>query len=369
MRKMLDSELEYFLNPSERPTQKLTKKQILKIEEKENFIANMNQYSHIYLRYLELQETIKMSSKHNSSKNLLFGNMPSQSSNLKNRVEKIRNKNSYIDKTLNFAISVNKSATISEGTNSEIKPVSINDHGIRLIHKNEINQIDKEVMISSQCDINDIHADSISRNLNLFKNDSNLSNINTDIDRNKNIRNVFNTSNTNFNNINSNFNNNSNSSSNYCNNSNAFPFISRNYEEEEHILKNKIKEIKDKKVVRGLTSININRESRKILVNSMSNTQYIYDSLYWDKYPPIELKGHKSSFCVKSVLSPNGDYVLSGSSDANIYIWNSSESAGEPIKLTGFHSMEVGAVDWGRNNRNFISSACDNGFVLIWDDK
>ena len=96
MRKMLDSELEYFLNPSERPNLKLTKKQILKIEEKENFIANMNQYSHIYLRYLELQETIKMSSKHNTSKNLLFGNLPSQMSSMKSNIEKIQNKNSHL---------------------------------------------------------------------------------------------------------------------------------------------------------------------------------------------------------------------------------------------------------------------------------
>jgi WD40 repeat protein len=75
------------------------------------------------------------------------------------------------------------------------------------------------------------------------------------------------------------------------------------------------------------------------------------------------------------VLNPNSDYVLSGSSDANIYIWNVdrknelSNTANEPIKLTGFHNLEIGAVDWGRNDENFIASACDNGVVLIWDDK
>jgi WD40 repeat protein len=354
MRKMLDSELEYFLNPSERPNLKLTKKQILKIEEKENFIANMNQYSHIYLRYLELQETIKMSSKHNTSKNLLFGNLPSQMSSMKSNIEKIQNKNSYIDKTLNFiTVKMNHKESEYETSNN-----IINEHGIRLLNKEQITNIDKEVLFASQTSEKD---DNISMNLNLFSinMNSNRSNVG--------INNIYTQNNPTLIN-NSRIINQNNSANLLFNNSNSH-FLTRNYEADEISLKNKIKEIKDKKVVRGLTSIFVNRESRKILVNSMSNTQYLYDSLYWDKYSPIELKGHKSSFCVKSVLSPNGEYVLSGSSDANIYIWNASESGIEPIRLTGFHSMEVGAVDWGRNDRNFIASACDNGFILIWDDK
>ena len=327
---MLDSELEYFINQAERPNQKLTRKQILKIEEKENFIANMNQYSHIYLRYLNLQETIKMSSKHNSSKNLLFGNIPHQSSNLKFGIDKFQNKNSYVDKRLDFSLQKFK----SESMNS-------NQHVIKFIKNEDVLKIEKELLISNQWDnISD------NSNINLFQTNSS-GNINSHPE-------IFFT----------------NDSASVRNLNNPNPnFMTKNYEEEELILKNKIKEIKDKRVVRGLTSISVNRESRKILVNSMSNTQYIYDSLYWDKYPPIELKGHKSSFCVKSVLSPRGDYVLSGSSDANIYIWNVSHPGSEATKLTGFHSMEVGAVDWGRNEKNFIASACDNGYVLIWDDK
>jgi WD40 repeat protein len=133
----------------------------------------------------------------------------------------------------------------------------------------------------------------------------------------------------------------------------------------------KIKDILKKKIIKGLTSIYISRENRTILVNSMSNSQYLYDSLYWDTYAPIELKGHKSSFCVKSVLNPSSEYALSGSSDANIYIWdvkNKTNFDPVPIKLNGFHSMEVGAVDWGRNNQYFIASSCDNGLILLWDD-
>lgn len=36
----------------------------------------------------------------------------------------------------------------------------------------------------------------------------------------------------------------------------------------------------------------------------------------------MELKGFKSSYYVKSVLSPDCNFVLSGSNDASIYLWN-----------------------------------------------
>lgn len=283
---MLTEELGYFMNVPDKPNQKLTKKQISRIEEKENYIAHCNQYSHIYMRYIELQEANKLSSKHNTSKNLLFGNLPSNLQNKTMMVSDIIKKNTvgqgFVNQTLDFF------------------------PGMSMVKlKTSNSSIEKEV----------------------------LQNENEEIIK--------------------------------CPNNKY-----TNYNEEQE-LKKKIKEISKRKIVKGLTSIYISRENRKMLVNSMSNIQYIYDSLYWDKYAPIELKGHKSSFCVKSVFNPTAEYALSGSSDANIYIWDVKNQFKneEPIKLNGFHSMEVGAVDWGRNNQNFIASACDNGVVLIWDDK
>ena len=66
----------------------------------------------------------------------------------------------------------------------------------------------------------------------------------------------------------------------------------------------------------------MNSNHSKILVNSISNSLYLYDSIFFDKTPPLELKGFKSSYYVKSVLSPDCDYVLSGSNDASIYLWD-----------------------------------------------
>ena len=90
---------------------------------------------------------------------------------------------------------------------------------------------------------------------------------------------------------------------NSLNNSNNFIFSNlKNLNNEEELLKNKLKEIKSKKTLKGLTSLNLNRHHSKMIVNSISNSIYLYDPLYFDKYPPAELKGHKSSYYVKSVL-------------------------------------------------------------------
>lgn len=141
-------------------------------------------------------------------------------------------------------------------------------------------------------------------------------------------------------------------SNSYSNNSYTEEIRLLNLEEE--LLKNKLKDSKSKKTIKGLTSLAINRQHSKMIVNSISNSIYLYDPLFFDAYPPAELKGHKSSFYVKSVLSPDCNFVLSGSSDASIYIWDIKNTQklmrsnplnefveNNPIALIGYHGLEV----------------------------
>lgn len=148
------------------------------------------------------------------------------------------------------------------------------------------------------------------------------------------------------------------------NNSSSDAYIPREYEEEV-FYKNKINEIKNKRTKKGITSLNINRNERKIVINSISNTQYIYDSLYMDIKKPIELKGHESSYYVKSVLSPCGRFVLSGSNQSCVHIWD-LKNKDNSIELKGYHTTPVNAVDWNRNSINNIASGCDSGSIIIW---
>lgn len=52
-----------------------------------------------------------------------------------------------------------------------------------------------------------------------------------------------------------------------------------------------------------------------------------------------------TSYFIKTSLSPDGQYIISGSGDEFAYIWNTSKSGGPILKLTG-HTPEVTCVAW-----------------------
>lgn len=152
--------------------------------------------------------------------------------------------------------------------------------------------------------------------------------------------------------------------------------INNNMEIEENVemeiyYKEKIKQSRNKRGIKGLTSLNINREKGLILINSISGYQYIYDHLFLDEKEPIELKLSTSSLFVKSVLSNTGRYVLSGSKGPEMVVWDLNEKDNEGnikmLQFSSIHKRDVNAVDWGRNVNNFIASGCDAGLVAIWD--
>ena len=172
------------------------------------------------------------------------------------------------------------------------------------------------------------------------------------------------------NNFQSNQNNNLDNSS-ESNNYNTNTTLDGYNSEMENYYKEKIKECRNKQGIKGLTSLNINRNKGLILINSISGYQYIYDNLFLDEKEPIELKLNSSSLFVKSVLSTSGRYVLSGSKGPELIIWDLNKRNNErnikKYEFTDIHKRDVNAVDWGRNINNFIASGCDGGLIAIWD--
>ena len=144
--------------------------------------------------------------------------------------------------------------------------------------------------------------------------------------------------------------------------------------EEEKEFRNKIRKIKEKESIKGLTSIHVNRRKGKILVNSVSGRQYLYDSALVDEEEPLEVGLNSSSLFVKSVTSPSGRYILSGSKEPEIVVWDlgkkHKKNDGFFYKekhLTSIHEKEVNAVDWSLSHENFIASGCDDGVLCVWD--
>lgn len=75
---------------------------------------------------------------------------------------------------------------------------------------------------------------------------------------------------------------------------------------------------------KGISSISLNSNHNRLLVNSMDNIMMVYNMNSIDFQKPKEFNGHKTSYFVKSVMSPCSNYILSGSIDKNMYIWKNN---------------------------------------------
>ena len=80
--------------------------------------------------------------------------------------------------------------------------------------------------------------------------------------------------------------------------------------------------------------------------------------------PPLEWIGHIDSVTCMC-YSPNGCYIVSGSCDKRIRIWDAETgtAVGKPLKG---HTGWVNAVAYSPNGRHIISGSCDKT-IRIWD--
>ncbi|XP_026660350.1 denticleless protein homolog isoform X2 [Phoenix dactylifera] len=123
---------------------------------------------------------------------------------------------------------------------------------------------------------------------------------------------------------------------------------------------------------RGLHGIScLSQDSNGVFVaaSCMDNRIYLYDVLHLDKGPMKIFSGSKiESFFVKSAISPDGAYILGGSSDGNAYIWQVRKPEGLPVMLKG-HEGEVTAVDWCSSEIGKIATTSDDFMVRVWNFK
>ena len=307
---MLTDELEYFFNNEK----KITKKELIKKLDAKNYLSSISPYSHLYIKYNNYKQKNRLSSKFNSNENSLFPSIyfftTSSSNKKRNKDDIIKNKN---PNNKNIIIN-NQNQTVLDDYLEKMK----NNFETQMIIEKDLNHKNISTNNSFQINSNNI-SDSSSLSLN-FSPNSTLDGYNSEM---------------------------------------------------ETYYREKIKESRNKQGIKGLTSLNINRDEGLILINSISGYQYIYDYLFLDEKEPIELKLNSSSLFVKSVLSTSGRYVLSGSKGPELIIWDlnkkNKEGSIKKVNFTDVHKRDVNAVDWGRNINNFIASGCDGGLIAIWD--
>uniref|UniRef100_T1JB11 Uncharacterized protein n=1 Tax=Strigamia maritima TaxID=126957 RepID=T1JB11_STRMM len=117
----------------------------------------------------------------------------------------------------------------------------------------------------------------------------------------------------------------------------------------------------------GYSSLLFDSRRRYLFASGCDSVIYQYNCWNYSSVPVNTFTGHQNrTFFVKSAISPDDQYLLSGSSDNFAYIWAISHP-GEPIfKLDG-HVAEVTAVAWSMDPVPRIATCADDMRLKLWN--
>ncbi|XP_078001283.1 denticleless protein homolog [Glandiceps talaboti] len=118
---------------------------------------------------------------------------------------------------------------------------------------------------------------------------------------------------------------------------------------------------------RGFSSLILDSTSSRVFASCTDDIIYQYNCAGISTTPVARYTGHlnNSSFYVKAALSPDDQYLLSGSSDDNAYIWHVGKSEKPLFQLKG-HSSEVTSVAWNHQDFTKLVTSSDDNTVKIW---
>lgn len=118
---------------------------------------------------------------------------------------------------------------------------------------------------------------------------------------------------------------------------------------------------------KGFTNLLIDDGGTKLYANCMDNKIYCYNLSSYSPKPYKKYLGlRNNTFYIKSCLSPDGNYLISGSSDEKAYIWNLKKSKTLPFLALNGHTVEVTCVAWSGASETCIVTCSDDARHKIW---
>ncbi|KAM4713699.1 denticleless protein homolog [Anableps anableps] len=116
----------------------------------------------------------------------------------------------------------------------------------------------------------------------------------------------------------------------------------------------------------GYSGLVLDSTRSNIMCNCTDDTIYMFNACGIKTTPVAVFSGHQnSSFYIKSTISPDDQFLASGSSDNHTYIWKISDPQHPPMMLQG-HSEEVTSVAWCPTDFTKIASCSDDHSIRIW---
>ncbi|XP_068024862.1 denticleless protein homolog [Melanerpes formicivorus] len=116
----------------------------------------------------------------------------------------------------------------------------------------------------------------------------------------------------------------------------------------------------------GYSSLVLDSTGTNLFANCTDDSIYMFSMTSLKTAPVAAFSGHQNStFYIKSSTSPDDQFLVSGSSDCNAYIWKVSEPSLPPRILHG-HSQEVTSIAWCPSDFTKIATCSDDNSVRIW---
>ncbi|NXC39591.1 DTL protein, partial [Penelope pileata] len=116
----------------------------------------------------------------------------------------------------------------------------------------------------------------------------------------------------------------------------------------------------------GYSSLVLDSTGANLFANCTDDSIYMFNMTSLKTAPVAVFSGHQNStFYIKSSTSPDDQFLVSGSSDCNAYVWKVSEPSLPPRILVG-HSQEVTSIAWCPSDFTKIATCSDDNTVRIW---
>ncbi|KFP21977.1 Denticleless protein, partial [Egretta garzetta] len=116
----------------------------------------------------------------------------------------------------------------------------------------------------------------------------------------------------------------------------------------------------------GYSSLVLDSTGTNLFANCTDDSIYMFNMTSLRTVPVAVFSGHQNStFYIKSSTSPDDQFLVSGSSDCNAYIWKVSDPSLPPRILLG-HSQEVTSIAWCPSDFTKIATCSDDNTVRIW---
>ncbi|TYZ64049.1 hypothetical protein PybrP1_011907 [[Pythium] brassicae (nom. inval.)] len=124
----------------------------------------------------------------------------------------------------------------------------------------------------------------------------------------------------------------------------------------------------------GISSLEFDATKSKLLVSVLNDAIKVVDVHAAPTADPIlQCSGHlATSFYVKAAFSPESDFIIGGSADGAVFIWNASTARASathprfPSVALKAHTSEVNGVAWHKRDFSTVASCSDDGTARYW---